>query len=49
VDADKNEPYILHSKVEKDIKEISNNKATGDDNLLGDILKLLGADGLNII
>jgi hypothetical protein len=35
--------------VEKAIKEMRNNKATGDDDVPGDVLKLLGEDGLKIM
>jgi hypothetical protein len=41
-------PYVLQSEVEKSIKEIRNKKATGDDNVPGDVLKLLGEGGLKI-
>jgi len=34
--------------VEKAIKEIRNKKATGDDDVPGDVLKLLGESGLKI-
>ena len=48
VDADEKGPYILQSEVEKAIKEMRNKKATGDD-VPGDVLKLLGEDGLKIM
>jgi hypothetical protein len=48
VDADKKDPYILQSEVEKAIKEMRNKKATGDD-VPGDVLKLLGEGGLKIM
>jgi len=35
----------LQSEVEKAIKEIRNNKATGDDDVPADVLKLLGDGG----
>jgi hypothetical protein len=35
--------------MEKAIKEIRNKKATGDDDVSGDVLKLLGEDGLKIM
>ena len=35
--------------MEKPIKEIRNKKATGDDDVPGDVLKLLGEDGLKIM
>ena len=42
-------PYILQSEVEKAIKEIRNKKATGDDDVPGDVPKLLGEGGLKIM
>jgi hypothetical protein len=42
-------PYILQSEAEKAIREIRNKKATGDDDVPGDVLKLLGEGGLKII
>jgi len=39
----------LHSEVEKAISELRNNKATGDDDVPGDVLKLLGEGGLKIM
>jgi hypothetical protein len=35
--------------VEKDIKEIRNKKAIGDDDIPGDVLKILGEGGLKIM
>ena len=49
VDTDEKGPYILQSEVEKAIKEMRNKKATGDDDVPGDVLKLLGEDGLKIM
>jgi hypothetical protein len=49
VDQDEKGPYILQSEVEKAIKEIRGNKATGDDDVPGDVLKLLGEDGLRLM
>jgi hypothetical protein len=46
VDADEKCPYILLSEVEKAIKEMRNKKATGDDDVPGDVLKLLREGGL---
>ena len=46
VDTEEKGPYILQSEVEKSIKEMRNKKATGDDDIPGDVLKLLGEDGL---
>ncbi|PNF17035.1 hypothetical protein B7P43_G00839, partial [Cryptotermes secundus] len=44
VDTDEKGPYILQSEVEKAIKEMRKGKATGDDDVPGDVLKLLGED-----
>jgi hypothetical protein len=49
VDTDEKGPYILQSDVEKAIKEMRNKKATGDDDIPGDVLKLLGDVGLKIM
>ena len=49
VDTDEKGPYILQSEVEKSIKEMKNKKVTGDDDVPGDVLKLLGEDGLKIM
>ena len=46
---DEKGPYILQSEVEKSNKEIRNRKATGDDDIPGDVLKLLEEDGLKIL
>jgi hypothetical protein len=47
VDTDEKCPYILQSNVETAIKETRKKKATGDGDVLGDVLKLLG-DGWKI-
>jgi len=39
----------LQSEVEKAIKELRNNKATGDGDVPGDVLNLLGGVGLKIM
>jgi len=39
----------LQSEVEKAIKEMRNKQATGDDDVPGDVLKLLGEGGLKIM
>ena len=39
----------MQSEVEKAIKEMRNKKATGDDYVPGDVLKLLGEGGLKIM
>ena len=49
VDAGENGPYILQSEVEKAIKDMRNNKATGDDDVPGDVFKLFGEGGLKIM
>jgi len=49
VDADEKGPYIPQSEVEKAVKEMRNKKATGDDDVPGDVLKLLGEGGLKIM
>jgi hypothetical protein len=49
VDEDEKGPYILQSEVEKAIKEIRDKKATGDDDVPGDVLKLLGEDGFGLM
>jgi hypothetical protein len=48
VDEDEKGPYILRRKVEKAIKEIKDKKATRDRGALGDVLTLLGEEGLEI-
>lgn len=37
-------PYILHAEVAKVIKQVWNQKVTGDDEVFGDALKLLEDD-----
>ena len=49
VDTDEKGPHILQSEVEKAIKEMRNIKATGYDDIPGDVLKLLGEVGLKIL
>ena len=46
VDTEEKGQHILQSEVEKAIKEIRNRKANGDDDIPGDVLKLLGEGGL---
>jgi len=41
--------YVLQSEVEKAIKEMRNKKATGDDDVPGDVLKLLAKGCLKIM
>ena len=38
----------MRSEMEKAIKEMRNKKATGDDDVPGDVFKLLGEGGLKI-
>jgi hypothetical protein len=42
-------PHILHSEVEKAIEVMRDKKATGDDDVPVEALKLLGDDGLNLL
>ena len=49
VDTDEKGPHILQSEVEKAIKEMRNRKATGDDDIPEDVLKLLGEGGLKML
>jgi len=39
----------LHGEVQKGVKELRDKKATEDDNVLGDVLKLLGDDVLRLM
>jgi len=49
VDTDEKSPCILQSGVEKVIKEMRNKKATGDNDVPGDVFNLLGECGLKIM
>jgi len=49
VETDEKIPYILKSEVGKAIKEMRNKKATGDNDVPGDVLKLLGDGGWKIL
>jgi len=49
VDVHEKGPHILQNEVEKAIKEMRNKKATGYDDVPGDVLKLLGEGGLKIM
>jgi hypothetical protein len=49
VDVDQKDPYILQTELEKAIKEIWTKKATGDGDIPGDVLKLLGDDSLRLM
>ena len=46
---DEKGPYTLQSVVQKAIKEVRNRKAIGDDDVPGDVLKLLGEFGLKTL
>ena len=49
LDTDEKGPHILQSVVGKAIKEMRNRKATGNDDIPGDVLKLLGEGGFKIL
>jgi hypothetical protein len=49
VNEDHKGPHILHSEVEKAIKEMRDKKAIGHDDVPMEALKLLGEDGLNLL
>ena len=49
MDTDQKDPYILKSEAEKAVKEMRNKKATGDDDVPGDVLKILEEGGLKIL
>jgi hypothetical protein len=49
VDEDEKGPYILKNEMEKAIKDMRDKKDTGDDDVPGDVLKLLGEDGLRVV
>jgi len=49
VDTDEKSQCILQSEVGKANKEMRNRKATGDDDVPGDVLKLLREGGLKIL
>lgn len=49
VDAEEKGPFIMQSEVEKAINGMRDKKAKGRDDMPGNILKLLGEDGLRII
>lgn len=38
----------MHNEVEKVIKEMGDEKATGDDDIPGEVPKLFGKDGLKL-
>jgi hypothetical protein len=42
VDTEEKGPYILQSKVKEAFKEVRNKKVTADDDVRGDVLKLMG-------
>jgi hypothetical protein len=47
--ADEKGPYSLHSEVEKAVKGMRDQQATGDDNVSGDIVKWMGENNLKIV
>ena len=47
--ADEKGSFVLQNEAVKSIKEMRNKKATGDDDVPGDVLKLLGEGGLKIM
>jgi hypothetical protein len=49
VDRDEKGPYILQSEVEVSMKKVRNKKATGDDDVRGDVFKLSGKNDLKIM
>ena len=49
IDKEEKGPLISKSEVEKANKETRNRKATGDDDIPGDVLKLLGEGGFENI
>ena len=49
VDTEEKDPYIWQSEVEKALKEMRNKKGTGDDEVPGDVLRLLGEGSLKIM
>ena len=49
VDADEKGPCIFQKEVEKSIKYMKDKKPTGDEDALGDVLKLLGEEGLRLM
>jgi hypothetical protein len=49
VDEDEEGPYVLHSKMEKVIKEMKSKTTAVDDDVPGEVLKLLGEDGCRIV
>ena len=46
---DEKGPYILQTEAKKAIKEMRNIKATGNDDVPGDVLKLLKESGLKML
>jgi len=49
IGTEEKDPYILQGEVEKVIKGVRNRKATGDDDVPGDVLKILVEGGLKIL
>jgi len=46
---DKKGSYILQSEVEKAVKEMRGKESTGDDDIPGDVLEMLGEDGVRLL
>jgi hypothetical protein len=49
MDEERKGPYILQSEVEKAVTEMKDKKATGDDDVPEEVLKLMGGNGLKIM
>jgi hypothetical protein len=49
VDVEERGPYILHSEVKKCIMKTKNKKATDDDDVPGDEVKVSGEDGIKLM
>jgi hypothetical protein len=49
VNADEKGPYIWHSDVEKSVMKMQNKKAAGDDDVFGEVLRMIGQDDLKIM
>jgi hypothetical protein len=46
---DKKGSYILQSEVEKAVKDMRDKEATGDDDVPGDVMEMLGEDGVRLL
>jgi len=49
IDVNKKGSYILQSEVEKAVKQMRDKEATGDDDAPGDVLEMLGEDGVRLL